>query len=95
MMKLQSKNSVPRPAEYEGVVVFLDDRYQDALIGVTDDNRAVYDLDKMVSLAIETHGWSEEEAVDWIYYNTLPSLRRDEPTCPIVMHLIIQGGDKV
>ena len=49
----------------------------------------------MVSLAIETHGWSEEEAVDWIYYNTLPSLRRDEPTCPIVMHLIIQGGDKV
>lgn len=33
---------------YEGVVILENFSYDDALIGVTDDNRAVYDFDLMV-----------------------------------------------
>ena len=33
---------------YEGVKYLTDYSYDTALIGVTDDNRAVYDFDKMV-----------------------------------------------
>lgn len=35
-------------AGYEDVAHFINDDYEDALIGITDDGRAVYDFDKMV-----------------------------------------------
>lgn len=35
-------------AGYEDVVIFKDYGYDTALIGVTDDNRAVYDYNKMI-----------------------------------------------
>ena len=35
-------------AGYEGIKYFVDDSYDDALIGVSEDGRAIYDFDKMV-----------------------------------------------
>lgn len=37
-----------RENEYDGVKYLTDFSYDTALIGVTDDNRAVYDFNKMV-----------------------------------------------
>lgn len=51
---------------YEGVVILENFSYDDALIGVTDDNRAVYDFDKMVEWLMKTEGWGREEAIEWI-----------------------------
>ena len=34
---------------YEDVVILKNYSYDDALVGVTDDNRAVYDFDRMVA----------------------------------------------
>lgn len=39
---------------YEGVVVFSDFSYDDALIGVSEDNRAIYDFNKMVKWLMKT-----------------------------------------
>lgn len=33
---------------YEEVIIFDNPSYDDAFIGVTNDNRAVYDYDKMI-----------------------------------------------
>ena len=63
----------------------MDFSYDTALIGVTQDDRAVYDYDKMVEWLVETQGWDELEAMEWIDYNTLRALPYMGPDGPIVI----------
>ena len=59
-------------AGYEDVVVFSNYDYASAFIGVSDDNRAVYDFEKMVRYLVDEEGFDDEiEAIEWIEYNTL------------------------
>lgn len=72
-------------AGYENVFILQDYSYDDALIGVTDDNRAVYDYVKMVDWLVKTEGWSEIEAMEWIDYNTIRALPYMGADAPIIM----------
>ena len=45
-----------------------------AFLGVSSDNRAVYDYEKMVECLMEGDGMDEDEAADFISYNTIRSL---------------------
>jgi hypothetical protein len=73
-------------AGYEDVMVLSNYSYDDALIGVTEDNRAVYDFDLMVEWLVQHEGFSEEDAVEWIEYNTLRALPYAGETAPIIMY---------
>ena len=48
--------------------------------------RFVYDYDKMVQWIVETQGWDELEAVEWIEYNTIRALPYMGEGAPIVMY---------
>ncbi|MCH4034738.1 MAG: hypothetical protein LKE85_12220 [Lachnospiraceae bacterium] len=74
---------------YENVKLLEDFSYDDALIGVSDDNRAIYDYGKMVDWLVRTEGMTEEDAEEWIEYNTLRALPYFGEDAPIVMHRII------
>lgn len=76
---------------YEGVKYLSNFSYDTALIGVTDDNRAVYDFDKMVEWLIETEGFTHEEAVEWIEYNTIRALPYFGDDAPIIMYPLEQN----
>ena len=71
---------------YEGVKYLTDFSYDSALIGVTHDDRAVYDYNLMVEWLMEDQGFTEEEAVDWIDYNTIRALPYMGADGPIVLH---------
>ena len=71
---------------YEDVVIFYNPSYDDALIGVTTDNRAVYDYDLMVNWLIKHEGFECDEAVEWIEYNTIGSLPYGGEAGPIIVH---------
>lgn len=73
-------------AGYEDVMVLSNYSYDDALIGVTEDNRAVYDFDLMVEWLMQHEGFSYEDAVEWIEYNTLRALPYAGETAPIIMY---------
>lgn len=73
-------------AGYEDVVIFESFSYDDALIGVTEDGRAVYDFDKMVHWLVETEGFTDEEAIEWIEYNTIRALPYMGDDAPIIMY---------
>ncbi len=75
---------------YEGTKYLTDFSYDDALIGVTDDGRAVYDYDLMVEWLMDTEGWSEEDAIDWIDYNTIRALPYMGPDGPLILHRFIE-----
>jgi hypothetical protein len=73
-------------AGYEDVVILENYSYDDALVGITEDGRAVYDFDKMVDWLMETEGFTQDEAVEWIEYNTIRALPYAGPDAPIIMH---------
>jgi len=56
-------------AGYEDVIVFEEPSYDTAFIGVTTDNRAVYDYDKMLEWLVNNEGMDWDEAADFISYN--------------------------
>lgn len=59
---------------YNDVVVFENPGYVDAFIGISIDNRAVYDFNKMVAYLMESDDMTEEEAVEFIEDKTIRSL---------------------
>ena len=75
-------------AGYEDVVLFEYFSYDDALIGVTEDGRAVYDYDKMVKWLIKTQDFSLDDAIEWIDYNTIRALLYAGENAPIIMYPI-------
>jgi len=76
---------------YEGIKYLTDYSYDDALIGVTSDDRAVYDYELMVEWLINTEGFTEEEARDWIDYNTLRALPYMGEGAPVVLFRLWEG----
>ena len=67
------------------IVVFDNLDYDSALIGITEDNRAVYDYDLMIKYLMDTQGWDETESIEWIEYNTLRALPYVQGS-PIIMY---------
>lgn len=74
-------------AGYEDAIVFANPDYANAIIGVTTDGQVVYDYYMMVEHLIHTDGMSEEEAVEFIDYNTLGAIHGSSDY-PIVMYHI-------
>lgn len=73
-------------AGYEDVTILANYSYDSALIGVTEDGRAVYDYEKMIDWLVETEGFTEMEAIEWIDYNTIRALPYMGDKAPLIMY---------
>lgn len=71
---------------YEGMSYFVNPDYDDAIIGVDDEGRVVYDYELMASHLMEQDGMTYEEAVDFIEYNTIRTLPYMGEKAPIIFH---------
>ena len=72
--------------EYEDVLIFSNPDYASAFVGISYDNRAVYDYDKMIKYLMDRDGMTDIEAVEFIDYNTIRSLSYAGDRAPIIMH---------
>ena len=57
--------------EDAGVILFKNPDYADAFIGMSQDDRAIYDYNKMVECLVHDDGMDEGEAAEFIDYNTV------------------------
>jgi hypothetical protein len=73
---------------YEDSIVFDRPAFDNSIIAITTDGRAVYDYHKMVVELMEDDGISEEEAIDWIEYNTLRAIPYAGDMAPIVVFML-------
>lgn len=73
-------------AGYDGIKYLVDEGYDDALIGVSEDGRAIYDFDKMVEWLVNKYAWSDIESIEWIEFNTLRALPYMGSDAPIIMY---------
>ncbi len=67
----------------EGTAILED--FDEAYIGATHEGAAVYDFRKMVQVLMKS-GKSDEEAMDWIYVNTIPSLEYMQDPTPVIIY---------
>ena len=58
----------------KGMLMLDGPEFDGGIIGVSDGGRLVYSYGKLVDALAEANGWSREDAVDWVEFNTLRSL---------------------
>ena len=73
---------------HDDVLIFTNFEYDDALIGVTMDNRAVYSFNKMIDCIIKEEGLSDIEAIERIEYDIAESLVDLGGKAPIIMYSV-------
>lgn len=60
--------------EETSIILFDSPNYDEAFVGLTMDNRAVYDYDKMIDSLMKEDNITYDEAVEFIDFNTIRSL---------------------
>ena len=71
--------------DYENLIVFDNPDYDVAIIGVSNDDRVIYDYDKMIGCLMDEDDMSAIEAADFISYNTIRALPYAGQNAPIIM----------
>lgn len=67
----------------EESIVFVNPDYESAIVGYTPDGRIVYRYSEMIRYLMETDSMSEEDAAEFIDYNTVGAYIENGP---IVMY---------
>ena len=70
----------------DGLIVFTDPDFDSAIIGATTDGRVVYDYDKMVENLMESDRMTQDDAADYISYNTIRSIPYMGQKAPVIMY---------
>ena len=71
---------------YEDSITFEDPSYHTAIIGVTESGQICYGYDKMIEFLVNEDKMTEEEAAEFIDYNTIRSLPYCIGTRPIILY---------
>ena len=72
----------------EGVVILEPSYLDEAIVGVNNEGKLIYDYDRLVKANIEHGGMTYNEAVEWIEFNTIRSLPHMGRLHPEVMYKI-------
>ncbi len=75
----------------EDAVVFDNPSFDQSIVGVTTDGRVVYDYEKMILELMKDDDITEEEAIEWIEYNTIRAIPYAGDMAPIIAHML-KGG---
>jgi hypothetical protein len=78
-------NEDVRSELYDDTIVFDNPSFDNSIIGVTTDGHAVYDYEKMVEELMKDDNISEQDAIDWIEYNTIRAIPYAGEMAPIIM----------
>lgn len=70
----------------EEAIVFDNPSFDNAIIAVDQDGRAVYEYDLMVEELMRDEEWTMEDAIEWIEYNTLRAIPYAGDMAPIVVY---------
>ena len=77
---------------YDNYVRFVNPSFDKAIIGVSHDNRLIYDYELMIEDYMKQHNCDSEEAIEWIEFNTIRSLPYVENS-PIIMSERVYQND--
>ena len=68
----------------ENVVVLESPAFDNSIIGISTDGRAIYSYERMIEEYTQDENGDMTEALDWIEYNTIRALPYMGPNAPII-----------
>jgi hypothetical protein len=68
------------------IKLFDNPRYPNSIIGLTQDDRAIYDMELMISDLIQEDNISYFDALEFIEYNTIRALPYAGNDAPIILY---------
>ena len=68
------------------IKVFSNPSYNNSIIGISYDNRVIYDYDLMIEELMEEEDLSFEDALEFLEYNTLRALPYMGGDAPIILY---------
>ena len=75
---------------FEDVVTFENPDFENCIIGISIDGRAIYSYSKMIEQFMKENDCDSDSAIDFIEYNTIRSLDyQKQETRPIIMNDVI------
>ena len=87
-MDVEEVKEVLHELGYDETVVFENPDYVSAIIGIDSNGRLIYSWGKMIEHLMEVDGMEEEDAIDFISYNTERALPYAGEMAPIIMYPI-------
>jgi len=78
--------------ECNNIIVLEGDEFANGAVGLSYDNHVIYSYNKIVESLMAYNNWSEDEAIEWIDYNTMRSLPYmiSEGKEPIIMRDVFE-----
>ena len=70
-----------------GTVILDDYAYDNSIIGITIDGKLIYEINRMIEEYANDNQCSEEEAIEWIEYNTIRALPYMGSKAPVIVEL--------
>lgn len=84
MINLEVRKQLP----FDSLV--LDNQsYDNSIIGLTFDGRVIYSYELMVQELMSEDDCDEQDAIDWIEYNTIRALPYFGNKAPLIVHEIL------
>ena len=68
------------------IKVFSNPSYENSIIGISYDNRVIYDYDLMIEELMKEEDLSFEDALEFLEYNTLRALPYMGGDAPIILY---------
>lgn len=87
-MSVEEVKQVLHELDYDETVVFENPDYVSAIVGIDSNGRLIYSWDKMIEHLKEVDGMEEEDAIEFISYNTERALPYAGEMAPIIMYPI-------
>lgn len=72
-MTIEEVNSYAMDNELD-IMVLSSPSFDNSIIGITTDDRVVYDMDLMIADLMQSEDMTETEAIEFIEYNTIRAL---------------------
>ena len=73
-MELEEIKQILIDRGFVGGTIFENPSYCTAFLGVTDEGQLVYSYEKMIEFLVKEDNMTEEEAIEFIDYNTLRTI---------------------
>lgn len=73
-------------AGHDDAIVLENPAYDEAIEGISEDGRVIYNYKQMVFCLVDDEGMTEEAAADFISYNTVRALPYMGPKAPIILY---------
>lgn len=74
--------------DMEQELILLDNHdYDDSIVGITEDGRVVYDYEAMVEEYMNDENCPEEDAREWLDYNTLRAIPYMGEHAPVILNI--------